>query len=166
MLTKNIAMLLDGERGASRNYTELRVQANTAWFRQWAEDAKAHIAVRYPAEKQEWIRALVEDVLVCGCAFWDASDPTAALIDPVTIKHVRDERGKVPTPPDPAFEQVINGRPIRHFQAGELVYIRAPGSGGGVYPISALERMLNLDIFQCVNRAAVRAGIIEDEEAA
>jgi len=81
----------------------------------------------------QWLRAALEDLLVCDAItivprhLNNGRLYSLDLIDPATIKRVIDDRGMMPLPPDPAYQQVIKGIPVVNFTSEELYYwIRNP----------------------------------------
>jgi hypothetical protein len=78
---------------------------------------------------QTWLRMLLEDMLVIDAATiyprLNRGGRLAALelIDGATIKHVLDDAGRTPAPPDPAYQQVLKGLPAVDYSRDELLYL-------------------------------------------
>lgn len=77
---------------------------------------------------QEWLRAIVEEMLVTDAAciyprrtrgggIWGFE-----LMDGTTIKRVIDEGGRTPQPPLPAYQQILKGVPVVNYTRDELIY--------------------------------------------
>ena len=77
---------------------------------------------------EEWIAALVDDLLVIDAAtIYPRRDRTGAIygfdfIDGATIKRIIDEWGRMPLPPDPAYQQVLHGLQAVNYTADEIIY--------------------------------------------
>jgi 2'-5' RNA ligase len=77
---------------------------------------------------QDWMRAMLEDhfVLDAACIFkrrtYGGKIAGLDLVDGGTIKVLIDQQGHIPSPPQPAYQQVIAGLPRIDFTLNELVY--------------------------------------------
>jgi hypothetical protein len=77
---------------------------------------------------QQWLRALVEDMLVIDAStlyprMTRGKDLYSLdLMDGATVKRVIDYSGRTPTPPDPAYQQALKGLPAVNYTRDELVY--------------------------------------------
>jgi hypothetical protein len=103
---------------------------------------------------QTWLTASVRDELELGHSFLylrrDRLGRLRALdlLDAATIKPLIDERGRMPQPPYPAFEQYLYGVPAYYLASNEVVWIREMGRTESVYSTSRVE-----DIIIRVNQA-------------
>jgi hypothetical protein len=92
------------------------------WRREWEDDMLVIDGVAIEIERDRIYRP-------CGFLTMDAS----------SIKTLIDERGRIPLPPAPAYQQIIKGIPGVDFRMDELVYfIRNPRSYKN-YGFSAVE---------------------------
>lgn len=95
-----------------------------------------------------WLRMLLEDLLVIDA-------PTAYIrktkggqvyavepIDGATIKRVLDVRGRTPTEPDPAYQQVLKGLPAVDYTRQELLYLPRNPRTHKVYGYSPVEQII------------------------
>ncbi len=84
---------------------------------------------------QQWIRLLLEDLLVLDAPvlvpivdqagqLWSAGKQLYALevIDGSTIARKIDAMGRTPAPPDVAYQQILKGLPAVDFTADQLIY--------------------------------------------
>lgn len=87
--------------------------------------------LRHPTPEyswDEWLRMLLEDLLVLDAAVivprYTYGDSIYSLdpVDGASIQRVVDITGRMPLPPDTAFQQVIKGVPATDFTSEELVY--------------------------------------------
>lgn len=115
----------------------------------------------------DWLNMLLEDVLVLDAgAIWAQKTVKGDLkalqiIDGATIKPLIDDRGMRPTPPNPAYQQMLYGFPRSEFAATddsieadgefsseELTYLVRNRRSMSVYGFSPVERSLALaDIY-------------------
>jgi hypothetical protein len=78
--------------------------------------------------RQAWCRLILEDLLVIDAPalyIWRsrAGTPYALeCLDGSTIKVLIDDAGRVPDPPQPAYQQVIKGLPMLDLTAEEIIY--------------------------------------------
>ncbi len=76
-----------------------------------------------------WLRELLEEVLVTDAPAvyvrrTNAGLPAAfEIIDGTTIKVLIDAQGRVPIAPDPAYQQILKGRPTSDLSSDELIYL-------------------------------------------
>ncbi len=112
-----------------------------------------------------WIRELVEDVLVVDAPALEIRRNRGGDIigldycDGATFKVLLDETGRRPTPPAPAYEQIIHGRPWalledgtraddnegkvgNDFTDGELIYLPRNPRGSKAYGFSPVEQIV------------------------
>ena len=123
--------------GALRAFAEHHAPTRTL-----IEACKDEIVAQNPHWPEPVVRMIVEDLLVCGAVCIEGGE----VIDVATIHLLLDANGRVPSPPLPAYKQVIPGRdPILLTQA-QIRYIRLPADG--LYPIGPVEKLM-----------AVRAGL-------
>jgi hypothetical protein len=95
-----------------------------------------------------WLRELLDDMLVIDAPTLevlrnrDGTIRALDIVDGATIKLLIDHTGRRPTPPAPAFEQVIHGRPWRLLSADELIYAPRNKRPGHVYGYSPVEQIM------------------------
>jgi len=83
------------------------------------------------------LRVLAEDLLVQGDAFYTAGgDPVVICASTITI--IVTDKGQTPQPPDVAYQQVVDGKPVFGFTTDELRRIRR-GSNEGFYGKGVVE---------------------------
>jgi hypothetical protein len=134
---------------------------------------------------RDWLNMALEDVLVLDAwAVWGQSTVGGELkglqiLDGSTIKPLIDDRGMRPTPPHPAFQQILYGFPRSEFSApdeentadgefsaDELAYMVRNRRTTSVYGYSPVERSLPLaDIYlrrQQWLRSEFTEGVIPD----
>ena len=96
----------------------------------------------------EWVRALIEDMLVLDAATLyprrSLGGRVVALepIDGGTIKRVIDDWGRTPIPPQPAYQQVLKGLPATGYTAEELVYLPRNPRTHRLYGLGPVEQVL------------------------
>ena len=100
-----------------------------------------------------WLRELLEDVLVLDAPAIElrrnrAGDIIALdVVDGATIKVLFNDTGRRPTPPAPAFEQVIHGRPWKLLTSDELLYLPRnprPHKAYGFGPVEQIVLTINI----------------------
>lgn len=97
---------------------------------------------------QTWIRSLVEDMLVIDAATIYPRMTRGGgvyaldLMDGATIKPVLDESGRVPDPPDPAYQQIIKGLPAVNYSHDELIYAPRNRRTHKIYGYSPVEQII------------------------
>jgi SPP1 gp7 family putative phage head morphogenesis protein len=95
-----------------------------------------------------WLRALLEDLLVCDAATvyprptLDGSLFAVELVDGATIKRVLDITGRTPVAPDPAYQQIIKGIPAVNYTRDELIYKPRNVRTNRVYGYSPVEQVI------------------------
>lgn len=95
----------------------------------------------------EWIRALLEDLLVCDApALWKRKTKggdlySLELIDGATIKVVIDDWGRVPEE-GVAYQQILKGLPAVDYSKDELIYKPRNLRTNKVYGYSPVEQVL------------------------
>ena len=95
-----------------------------------------------------WLRALLEDMLVIDAATIYPRRTRGGelysldLIDGATIKRVIGQDGRVPMPPDPAYQQVLKGVPAANFTADELLYRVRNWRVHRIYGYSPVEQVI------------------------
>lgn len=76
----------------------------------------------------EWLRELVEDMLVIDAATvyprktLGGGLHSLEVMDGATIKILIDETGRIPVAPMPAYAQILKGLPAAHYTRDELIY--------------------------------------------
>ena len=107
--------------------------------------------LRYPDGETpftSWQNALLEDMLVIDAPAvypWPAMSGRTirfAAIDGATINILIDEYGRIPDPPDPAYQQIIQGMPYEFFSRVELVYMPRNVRTGSLYGFSPVEQLV------------------------
>lgn len=107
--------------------------------------------LRFPDRQNiwdDWLRALVEDMLVIDAATL-MPRPTLSgglyaleLMDGATIRPVLDATGRRPLPPDPAFQQFLKGVPAVDYTADDLIYRPRVLRTHRVYGFSPVEQII------------------------
>jgi len=96
----------------------------------------------------EWVRMLVEDMLVIDAAtvyprLTRGGDLYALEpVDGATIKRLLDATGRTPLPPDPAYQQILKGVPAADYQLGELLYKPRNMRTNRIYGFSPVEQII------------------------
>jgi hypothetical protein len=120
----------------------------------------------------DWLRMLLEDLLVIDAAtVYPRFDRRGSLysldiVDGATIKPLIGEDGRAPTPPDPAYQQVLHGAPAADFSADELLYLPRNVRAHRLYGMSPVEQIA-LTVNIALRREATtldyyRAGSVPD----
>jgi hypothetical protein len=119
-----------------------------------------------------WLRPLIDDMLVIDAATIYARKTRGGklfsldVIDGSLIKPLIGEDGRLPLPPDPAYQQILHGLPAADFTLDELMYLPRNARSRGVYGFSAVEQVLltvNIALRREVyNLDYYRAGTIPD----
>jgi len=95
-----------------------------------------------------WLRMLLEDLFVIDApTLYRARAVGGALqalepVDGATIKVLIDDQGRAPTPPDPAYQQVLHGIPKADFTRDELLYLPRNPRTAKVYGFSPVEQVI------------------------
>ena len=120
-------------------------------LRQFIEDVKARLTARIPDQLVAvWLRAIAEDLLVQGDAFYRTMPDSELLpFDAATIRLIVDENGKTPVPPSPAYQQVVDGKVVATFTTAQLTRIRF--SGDGLYGKGIVEEYAQTGILPSVD---------------
>lgn len=107
--------------------------------------------LRYPDREHswdQWLRMAMEEVLVTDawCVYPRLTRGgglySLDLVDGATIKRVIDEEGRTPTPPDPAYQQVIKGIPTADFTRDDLLYRMRNPRVHRLYGYSPVEQVI------------------------
>ncbi len=115
------------------------------------EIAAVREALRYPDGETPftaWQNALLEDLLVIDAPAvypWPAMSGKVMrfmVIDGATINILIDEYGRIPDPPDPAYQQIIQGMPYEFFARDELIYMPRNVPTGTPYGFSPVEQLV------------------------
>lgn len=99
---------------------------------------------------QDWIRILVEDVMVTDapCVYFHPTigkQPYAfEIIDGATIKLLLDTQGRTPLAPDPAYQQNLKGIPAVNYSTDELVYKPRNPRSWKAYGFSPVEQIITI----------------------
>lgn len=97
----------------------------------------------------EWLRMLLEDMLVLDAVaiyprLTKGGKPYALeLVDGATIRRVLAYDGRTPSPPDPAYQQIIKGVIAGDFSRDELFYFRRNPRTNKAYGYSPVEQIIN-----------------------
>jgi len=111
----------------------------------------------------QWVGQLVEELLVTDAVtIWQersrGGEVTALeLVDGTTIRPVLDFRGRVATPPMPAYIQVLHGMPTSWFTREQLIYSPLNSSTHSPYGTSPIEFIL-LVVNLALRRDAFQVG--------
>jgi len=95
-----------------------------------------------------WQNAILEDMLVIDapCIYpWPAMSGRIMrfmYVDGSTINILINEYGFVPEPPDPAYQQVIQGLPYEMFRRDELIYMPRNVRTDSPYGFSPVEQLI------------------------
>jgi hypothetical protein len=95
-----------------------------------------------------WLRQLLEDMFVIDAACLYKRRTRAGglyaleIIDGATIKILLDENGRLPSPPDPAYQQILKGVPASDYTREELMYIKHNPRSHKVYGYSHVEQVM------------------------
>lgn len=117
------------------------------------DSADADIAqlFRFPDREHtwdEWIRILLEDMLVIDAATIYPRQTNGGqlyALEPVdgsTIKRVIDEYGRTPMVPEPAYQQILHGVPARNYTREELIYRPRNPRSHKIYGYSPVEQII------------------------
>lgn len=96
----------------------------------------------------QWLRALVEDMLVIDAATvyprrtLGGKPFSLDLMDGATIKRVIDASGRTPAAPEPAYQQVLKGVPAVNYTRDELFYRPRNVRTSRVYGFSPVEQVI------------------------
>jgi SPP1 gp7 family putative phage head morphogenesis protein len=97
---------------------------------------------------QDWLRMILEDMYVIDAvAVYPRKNQGGGLyalelIDGATINRLLDAGGRMPLPPDPAYQQILKGLPAIDYTSDELIYrVRNPRTWK-VYGFSKVEQIL------------------------
>ena len=122
----------------------------------WARAAQVAEFWRRPdgvAPFATWLRALLEDVLVLDAPAIELRRTRGGaitgldIIDGTTIKLLFDATGRAPTPPAPAYEQIIQGRPWKLLTSKDLLYLprnKRPHKAYGFSPVEQIVMTVNI----------------------
>jgi hypothetical protein len=104
---------------------------------------------------QDWLRMLIEDVLVIDAPAvyfhpnYGDKPYAFEIIDGATIKVLLDEYGRQPLPPEPCYQQNMKGIPTVNYTSKELVYKpRNPRSwkAYGFSPVEQITTIVNMGL--------------------
>lgn len=104
---------------------------------------------------EDWLRLLLEDLLVIDAPTIYVRRTKGGqlygleVVDGATIKRVLAPDGRTPTPPSPAYQQVIKGLPAVDYTRDELLYLPRNLRVHKVYgysPVEQLVMMVNIII--------------------
>ena len=97
---------------------------------------------------QDWLRMLVEDLLVIDAPTvyvrrkMGGGVHALDIMDGATIKLIVDEGGRTPRAPDPAYAQILKGMPAVHYTAEELIYKPRNRRSWKLYGMSPVEQII------------------------
>jgi hypothetical protein len=105
-----------------------------------------------------WLRILLEEMFVIDATAIYANPDTRSngngkrnglkrkydyeLLAGDTIKRIVDKNGRMPRPPNPAFQQIIKGIPALDLSSNELVYFMRNPRANHIYGFSPCEQIL------------------------
>ena len=110
-----------------------------------------HDFLRFPDRVhswQAWLRILLEDMLVLDApAIYPRRTNGGDLygfepVDGATIKVIIDSNGRLPVPPDPAYQQILKGLPATEYTTDELIYIPRNPRTHKVYGYGPVEQII------------------------
>ena len=113
----------------------------------------AELALRRPDGVHtwaQWLRMLVEDMLVidAACIYLEplGAGGTAIpqIMDGATLKPLIDASGRTPLPPEPAFQQILQGLPAVDYTLAELVYAPRNLRSNRLYGMSPVEQVIGI----------------------
>lgn len=121
-----------------------------------AEALAGQIAAGYAVLKKpdgvtpwaQWLRMLLEELLVIDavCIHPRLSRGGGLygleLIDGATIKRLIDDGGRMPLPPDPAYQQILKGLPAVDYTADQIVYLMRNPRVSRLYGCSPVEQVV------------------------
>jgi hypothetical protein len=96
----------------------------------------------------QWLRQILEDMFVIdGVAIYKRRNRAGGLyalevIDAGTIKLLLDDSGRLPVPPDPAYQQILKGVPAADYTREELMYLIHNPRSHRVYGYGHVEQIL------------------------
>lgn len=95
-----------------------------------------------------WLRMVIEEVLVIDApVIWPQMSIGGELLslralDGSTIHRLIDEYGMTPSPPSPAYQQIIKGIPASNFSQDELIYMPRNPRVHKIYGFSPVEQII------------------------
>jgi hypothetical protein len=95
-----------------------------------------------------WLRMFLEEMFVVDAAtvyprLTRGGDLYSLdLIDGATIKPLIGQDGRRPTPPDPAYQQILHGIPAADFSSDELLYLPRNQAVNRLYGFSPVEQVI------------------------
>ncbi|MBV9858744.1 MAG: phage portal protein [Alphaproteobacteria bacterium] len=95
-----------------------------------------------------WLRAALEDLLVLDAPAFELRRNRGGavvgldVVDGATIQVLIDETGRRPTPPAPAYEQAIHGRPWKLLTCDELLYLPRNPRSSRAYGFGPVEQIV------------------------
>lgn len=95
----------------------------------------------------QWIKMLVEDLLVVDAATVYLSPSTKGylvpeVMDGALIKPLLRVDGRMPLPPEPAYQQVLKGMTAVNYTADELIYLPDERKSHKIYGQSQVEQVM------------------------
>ncbi len=96
----------------------------------------------------EWLNALLEDLAVIDAVAiyprrtYSGDLYALDLIDGATIKPMLDDRGRAPTPPFYAYEQILYGAPSELFTTDDLIYLQEHYRTKSAFGFSRVENII------------------------
>ncbi len=98
---------------------------------------------------RQWQRMLINDLLVLDapCVYFRPTSEGFSIPEPLdgsTIKILVDQNGRIPLPPNPAYQQVIKGLPAVDYSLEELLYFPRNLQTNRVYGCSPVEQVTNI----------------------
>ncbi len=95
-----------------------------------------------------WIRQILEDMFVIDAVCLYKRESLAGdlyaleVIDGATINILIDDSGRLPTSPNPAYQQVLKGVPAVNYTRDELIYLKHNPRSHKIYGYSHVEQVM------------------------
>ncbi|MDE1988889.1 MAG: phage portal protein [Betaproteobacteria bacterium] len=127
-----------GRNRVPQGYTDAKAKTLTAFFESPDKDHGW----------EEWLRFLLEDMFVLDapCLYVQRTrggQPYALRpLDGATIKRVIDNHGWTPTPPNPAFQQILQGTAAVDYTTDELIYRPRNPRTNRIYGLGHVEQII------------------------
>lgn len=106
--------------------------------------------IRYPlADYQHWLNAILDDLFVIDSIAvlprykLDGTILSLERIASDTIKVLLDDSGRIPAPPQDAFQQWLYGRPSWNYRVDELIWRTYNPTNDSPYGVSVVEQILS-----------------------
>lgn len=116
---------------------------------------------------ETWLRIILEDMLVIDATTLyprRTADGKVYSIDPIdgaTVLRLLDAHGRTPTPPNPAYQQILKGLPAANYTSEELIYRPRNLRSNRVYGLSPTEQVRNI-VLTAIARQDYQLGYYAD----